>query len=405
MKLPYPQWFAWAAAVTLAVVLSACGTAGTSSGATSSSNPGDAGPITGTNPGGTSPPNPGNPSATTEVTMASPGIVSLDCNTQALDLLEPTTGAVLATTPALPADYSYTFGTEGLTESPLPCEGLYPADGELPQTPGALTFYSPNYSLMIVDIQAADGTTDAGYIDIASGAVTDIGRQLQSQAFSASAANSTAQGFDSKGNFYLTTAGSHGNSNWYEVPAGETSLEALTQPPTVSYATSPGGAYQVEQQTLEEEPTFGYSGPELYVSEKGGSFLPLVDPTSTDNPSIEDQAIEGCDQLFWLNGDTLLCAQAPSAPTVIIDLSGAQQVTTKVTGSDASGLAVTAQSLLPSNTKSNYGFVLSPDGSKLAFASEVGQTLTAYEMAPQAGATPTELFSVPYESQLIAWQG
>jgi hypothetical protein len=339
--------------------------------------------------------------------MTSPGIVSLDCSSQTLDLLNPTTGAVLTTTPALPPGSSSTFVTEGLGSSPLPCETLSPGQGEVLQMQGALTFYSPNYSDMIADIQAADGAIEAGYIDIASGSITNVGVQLQSGAFSANTTSSTAQGFDSHGNFYLTTTHSQGNSSWYEVPAGGTSLKALAQPPTVSYAASLGGAYEVEQQTI----AYDYSHvpdqtDELFVSQNGGTFLPLVDPTSTDYPSIEDQSIVGgCDQLFWLNSDTLLCAQIPTAPTVILDLSGAQQVTTDVTGSDTSGLAVTAQDLLPSNTKSNGGFVRSPDGSELAFTSEVGQTLTVYEMTPQAGATPTELFSLPYDSQLLAWQG
>ena len=349
-----------ASLAALALLGTACG----------SSTPPPAVGQTTTSTGGASPIR---PSAGTRNAITGHGLLAC-VNSDNLELIDPKSGSLMATaavTARVPTGW----------ESAFHCD--------------IRDVFSADLSRLAVRGFQADGSLHVGYVDLATGTLTDVTAKRPHTGFGAALPSDCNPLFGPTSNtfWYLEgcAAGSGMTVHRVDLASGTDQTRGTVN--TLGFLVWASDQAGESKNTaadvlLNRSRTLGAvgtsSGISLFTS-------PAGPPVDVSVHYSADQTGDACLPKAWAGDSTLICTHWGEPLEVL-------QVT-------ASTTSVQATPLLPTNTRFNFSPVSSPDGSVIAFLSKQGTDVSLYTIAlARAGTEPTLVASNVTGLVLIAWQ-
>jgi hypothetical protein len=275
--------------------------------------------------------------------------------------------------------------------------------------------FSADLSRVAVVGPQADGSQHVGFVNLGTGALTDVTAQHASTGFGAALPVDCSPVF-----------GPTSNTFWFlEGPAQGSAVFTVHRVDLTSGAEQTRGTIQFNSPCSGISPKIlvwasdqvdaitGFYGPDAVLPNPSGTLgatrcrncsggiTLFTSPASHEvNVRVNFPANPGgnglsdCIPLAWAGDSTLICDILPVA-------GGSILVVVQVTANTTS---VQATPLLPTNTRNNFSPIISPDNSMVAFESAQGNVPSLYTIAlGHAGAAPT-LVASNMTFSLIGWQ-
>jgi len=354
----------------------------------------------GSRPGASGPPiadgDPGASATHRPEGLAEHGLVLFVCdhdNGYRLESIDPGTGAVSGTV-VLPMD---------LADPVMSLDPRFGSCGEM-TSPVWRTreLFDRDFTRMVLrSSQRSDGSRHVGWIDLASGRITDVTARTSGHGFSSMTPVDNAPAFDPiTGDFW-----------WARGLDDVLSIDPETLKVTDHHLESGGGNYAYAGQFMLTEGTPDASGRRaaaVWVPAIGRApVVRVLDSThglnefETANPAGRDVSVAGldggCRVEGWLDDSHVIVNDTigSACPTSVIDLDNPALVR-----------------ILPANDHVNHDFVVSPDRGTIAFVSAGGGKIGIYRSSGSATRDPRCLYTIPgsdgtgvtVNARLLAWR-
>jgi hypothetical protein len=337
------------------------------------------------------------PKVTANKAMAGHGLLACS-DFDSLILIDPKSGSTIATAPVsakIPTGWSAGY------YCPDRNRGL---DGA--ERVRLREQFSPDLSRVAVYGSQADGSQHVGYVDLATGLLTDLTAKHQTTGFGSTLPVHCNPLFAPSSNtfWFLEAVPNRDRSTVHRVDlttgAEETrgtvdlkcpniyaqilvwasdQVAALPTFPSYAALPNPTGTLAVSRPV----------GPGMFAG-----FSLFVSPSGPPTRVSMNGGKNDCQPYAWADDSTLICATQAGGDWILV-------VASSVTASTTSAQATP---LLPTNTRRNYSPVTSPDAKTVAFASQQGTDISLYTIAlANAGAEPT-LVAANMTFSLISWQ-
>jgi len=280
--------------------------------------------------------------------------------------------------------------------------------------------FNSTYQYIPVEFkQAADGSEDVGYYNLANGHVTDISNNKTGTSFGAEPTVDTAPVFDpTNPNILYFCRNDCGGSNngavanySYNITTGTKQQASYAGPPAcqspyVSYGDDdcelPGRGPSAGMGLTTDD---GNSGALAIDSPAGASInsdTSLVDIVYVSGGQNNDI---GCTPIQWLDSSHILCNEdqdnSGDFNDEIVDLGAMTQSTNDYGNTQYTVPQPT--SLLPNNDRTNSSPITSPDSKKMAFVSTLENATGLYTVAITGG-QPTEIGPIDSSTKLVEWR-